>query len=351
MVLKSMEINMDNNKVSIIVPNYNTERYIEECLLSLINQTYKNCEIIIVDDCSTDKSIDICVSFEQRFSNVKLIKHKINKGIEQTRNDGINEASGEWIIFLDSDDTLELNAIELLLNINEFNNVDIIYFAFALVNNNEIFQEIHCKIESKKYNSFEFFNNLFSNIPISIISCIGNKLYRSSLIKKNNIAFDIKYKYNEDLVFAINMLQVANRIGYVDRALYKYLKRTDNSSSSYRPNMYQTMCISRLALKSFLVENNIYELKREYYQQYWLDLIYSSLVNEYQYNKKNFKNTYFTIIEDFHTKEMIDILIKVKMRLDYKLVLYCINKKLYKLLKFFLYLFSIYRNLKWGKIY
>ncbi len=111
-------------KVSIIVTVYNTEKYVEKCIISIINQTYKNTEIILIDGGSTDKTSEICQKYEIKHKNIRLI-HKENEGVSAARNRGIEEATGEYILFIDGDDWIEKNTVEVLVELEEKNRADI----------------------------------------------------------------------------------------------------------------------------------------------------------------------------------------------------------------------------------
>ena len=113
-------------KVSIIVPVYNVELYLRECLDSIINQTLKDIEIICVDDCSTDNSYIILDEYSKKDSRIKLLKHNVNKGLGPARNTGINVAQGEYIGFIDSDDYISLDYFENLYNTAKKYNSDIV---------------------------------------------------------------------------------------------------------------------------------------------------------------------------------------------------------------------------------
>lgn len=112
------------NKVSVIVTVYNTEKYVEECIVSLINQTYKNIEIILIDGGSIDNTPEICRKYESKYKNIRLV-HKENEGVSAARNRGITEATGDYIFFVDGDDWIENNTIETLVWLEEENKADI----------------------------------------------------------------------------------------------------------------------------------------------------------------------------------------------------------------------------------
>ena len=121
------------SKVSIVVPIFNIEEYLEDCIKSIINQTYKNLEIILINDGSTDCSLKICKKFKKLDKRIVLID-KDNTGVSNTRNIGINSATGDYITFVDSDDWLELDAIENMVKLAYTQNCDIIRTNFTLVN-------------------------------------------------------------------------------------------------------------------------------------------------------------------------------------------------------------------------
>ena len=122
--------------VSIIVPVYNVEKYIEECIDSLINQTYKDIEVILVDDGSTDASGEICDRYAQKDSRVKVY-HNENDGPSKARNFGLDKATGEFVTFVDSDDWIESEAIELLISVIE-DDIDVIFFNLREVNSTNV---------------------------------------------------------------------------------------------------------------------------------------------------------------------------------------------------------------------
>ena len=119
-------MNKQQPKVSICVPVYNVEQYISRCLDSLINQTYDNIEIIVIDDCSPDHSITIAAEYALIDDRIRILKHPVNKGLMRSRQTGYLNATGDFITFCDSDDELPLNAIEVLCKVAENTNADII---------------------------------------------------------------------------------------------------------------------------------------------------------------------------------------------------------------------------------
>ena len=141
-------------KVSVIVPIYNAEMYIDKCIQSIINQTLRDIEIILVDDGSTDRSFEISNKYAKKDERIKIIKQK-NKGVGAARNYGVSIATGKFITFIDSDDFVEIDMLEILYNAAINNNCDIIFSGIKIINNNDI--EYKFTSNSKIYTKQEVF--------------------------------------------------------------------------------------------------------------------------------------------------------------------------------------------------
>ena len=221
-----------NKLISIIVPLYNTDKYFEDCIKSIINQTYKNIEIIIINDGSTDNSLNIAKKYETIDNRIKLID-KENTGVSDTRNIGIEKSKGEYIIFIDSDDWVEQNTIEEMFNCVINNNVDVArcnakrYVSSEKYIVNKIPQNIlNKKIDLGKNKSL--LNYLFNRK--NNINCYSPLL----LMKKSVIPkFNIKLFCMEDVPFYIELLINSNSIYLIDDELYNYRYNENSSSKEY----------------------------------------------------------------------------------------------------------------------
>ena len=208
--------------ISIIVPIYNSEKYLNKCIDSLINQTEKNIEIILVNDGSTDNSEEIIKEYKDK--RIKYYKNK-NQGIGKTRNFGIEQATGSYIMFVDSDDYIEKNACEKMYNKAVNENLDVVLCDFYKEYDNGNIEEIHT-------NSFN--NSSLKENPniITDYLCPWAKIYDRKLIIDNNIKFVENLKY-EDAPFVIKALCTAKKIGKIDECLNYYLIH-DNSETTVR---------------------------------------------------------------------------------------------------------------------
>ncbi len=212
---------MINPLVSIIVPVYNVEKYLAECLDSLVNQTYSNIKIICIDDGSTDNSPKILDQYKKRYSKIKTITTE-NRGQAAARNLGLKEASGDFIMFVDSDDWIAVDAIETAFNKGFFDNVKVDAVCFGL-------QQVKNGIKSphREY-SFEGVQLVDEVLALKVSPEPVAKLYRSSFLHQNKITFPEGLWY-EDVTFYWHCISCVNEIGLMKEVYYNYRKRDDST--------------------------------------------------------------------------------------------------------------------------
>lgn len=215
---------MLNNKISIIVPVYNAEQYIERCIKSILNQKYKNIEIIIVDDASNDSTKVICKKIKNIDSRIKLISKQKNEGVSSARNLGIENATGEFITFVDSDDYVANEIYEVLQrNINDYK-CDLSVCGIIKDDKDDKSNIEDIKIIDKD----KFYNNVLQNNGAK--GYVFNKLFKTDIIKKNNIKFNTNIYICEDLLFVCEYVKFCDRISISTNKLYYYIK---NFNSAY----------------------------------------------------------------------------------------------------------------------
>ncbi|WP_165043905.1 glycosyltransferase family 2 protein [Dysgonomonas sp. ZJ709] len=228
--------------VSIIIPVYNVEPYLEECILSLLNQTYANTELLFINDASTDKSLGILEQYHLIDNRISIINLKENKGPGYARNIGIENAHGEYILFVDSDDYIDINIVSNLTNCLKLKRMDILIF------NGVSFEEKdHKQAEHKYFNLQEGYfkdGKIKPDYRILLADCHSPclKAYHSSLFKDPNIRFPPSI-YGEDVEFWIRCLLQVKRISYVDFIGYhrRYRKGSIMTSGSLK-NIRDRMC-------------------------------------------------------------------------------------------------------------
>ena len=210
--------------VSIIVPVYNSEKYLKKCIESIINQTYKNLEILLINDGSKDKSKEICIEFND--SRIKFID-KENEGVSTSRNIGLESAEGKYIAFVDSDDYIEKKYIEKLLKVLKAQNADCVICGY-----NRIYENKTEKITKEKeliLNKEEFLKTIL-NVQNGTGFCWG-KLWKAEIIK--NIQFDPKVFIGEDALFCMMSCKNINKIYILNEALYNYRFNENSAVRKY----------------------------------------------------------------------------------------------------------------------
>lgn len=205
---------MQEQLVSIIVPVYNSQRTIERCLTSILEQTYRNLEIIVVDDGSTDNSVQIINKYKVD-GRIHLVSKK-NGGVSSARNTGLSIAKGDFIQFVDSDDYLSSNMTERLVTLITTNNCDLVICGYKYINGN---RELH--LPKQLYYGTDVIKNAFLRLwETTYINIPWNKLYRRALCK--DISFPLEVTLGEDLIFNIQYLKKCQRVFVSDELLYNY---------------------------------------------------------------------------------------------------------------------------------
>lgn len=212
------------SKISIIVPVYNVEQYLNKCMDSIINQTFKDIEIICINDGSTDNSLEILKEYVKIDNRIILIDQK-NGGLSDARNSGLKIATSPYIMFVDSDDWLELNACEILYNAMTSNNCDLVAFKINIhyVENEKMKQKDEKNINKNTKGLIEITNNNFQSANFYAWS----KIYKKEIINKYQIDFPFGLHY-EDSPFSWKYFSVSKNILFIEDKLYNYLRRPES---------------------------------------------------------------------------------------------------------------------------
>ncbi len=220
--------------VSVIIPVYNTEDYLRQCLSSILNQDYKNIEIIIVNDGSTDKSIEICKEFATTDKGILIVDSE-NMGAASARNKGLEKASGDYVVFMDSDDWVEPEYVKRLYMEIEEKRTDLVIGGRAAYKDGLIEKVIYPGDFLSKIYSAEEMRNEFIMHYLEDFRLGGNfaKIYKRSIIKNSSIRFNENITINEDILFNIEYLLNSKSIGIINTADYVYRQREGSLTSSY----------------------------------------------------------------------------------------------------------------------
>lgn len=219
---------------SIIIPVYNSEKYIDVCINSILNQSLGDFEVLIIDDGSTDESSSIIEQYSLQDNRIKLYLQQ-NSGPGIARNLGIKYAVGEYVLFLDSDDYLQIDALERLFNWVKCNNCDFLFYGF--VQESEDGKELSrtCFTEFSNYPKKELIKLMtIGKLPFGAFHLIKN-----SIIKDNNCLYSNKVKQNEELIFKLNLLLHSKVIDFIDYTPYHYIKHPVSLSKSVINNPFK----------------------------------------------------------------------------------------------------------------
>lgn len=219
-------------KISIIVPVYNVEKYLEECLESIINQTYSNIEIIIINDGSTDNSKFICETYKRKDNRIELLNKK-NGGLSSARNMGLLYSTGEYVLFIDSDDYIRLDMCEILVKHIIETGADIIWFNYYNLDNKNNIKYNNLVKEYKLYNELNrvFWKDLLYKYKLNEV--VWNKIYKRNIIP-NKVFFE--GKIHEDTFAFIQILKNATKIKMIKESLYYYRSNRKNSIMHIKNN-------------------------------------------------------------------------------------------------------------------
>lgn len=243
---------MNNFLISVIIPIYNTEKYLEDCIKSVVNQSYENLDIILVNDGSTDKSKEICEKYAEKDSRIRLINQS-NMGAAMAKNAGLNNIKGDLFMILDSDDLLQKNNIEILYDCMQKEKSDIIEACYTTIYKEFKNIDIHQNSKKENFNTENALKELI--ISRKFHQTPWNKLYKTELLK--DIRFP-KDKYIDDEYWTYKLFANAKRITWINEVLYYYRQHEESTMG------------------------RMYSIKR-------LDAV-DALYDRYKFMKKNFPN-------------------------------------------------------------
>lgn len=306
--------------VSIIIPIYNAENNLRKCIDSAVNQKNIDKEVILVNDGSRDNSGRICDEYTQRYSFVKVI-HTPNLGVSTARNTGMKFSESEYIIFLDSDDELELNMASKILNYSRENQLDFAMGSYKkmYLNNGTVYRVSNVLCDKFTGNIKEFLSRIDNYLFKPLLQGPCWKLFKTDIINEHKLEFPENMTYGEDACFVYDYLQYVKKAGTLPDILYRYNRhnKIESLSSTYRYDKLEinvfliTKLIKLFDLHNVDKKNTVSTLILNYYISY-LDEVYK--------NKELFsKNDVIAIIEKSNK-----LVVPILDRNSYK------GKKLYK---------------------
>lgn len=252
----------NRQKVSIIIPIYNAESYLERCIKSVIGQSYNNIEVILINDGSSDHSGEVCKKYASIDNRIIYISQK-NAGPSIARNKGLELCTGEYIQFVDSDDVLSEKMTETLVS-SMNKNADLVICGYRMLyldfdkEKSKTVISPNIGINNKK----EFMENFVNLYKYDLINPLWNKLYLADTIRNGSILFNPIIKMGEDLMFNIKYIELCNRINIIDEVLYNYLAIEPGSlTRTYKVDFFKVQKLLYSNVKSLMDKNSISTFK------------------------------------------------------------------------------------------
>lgn len=277
--------------ISVIIPVYNAEPYLNRCIDSVLASTYRDFEIILVNDGSTDRSPDICRAYEENDSRVIFLSQE-NQGVSAARNHGIRKARGEWLVFLDSDDFISDDFLELAAR-PEYRQTDLILFQFALhasrdSNASKDSGRAHNSCRQNPESSatpphyfqgedmLRFLRRILVPSPLEEGGTLDfrtpcARAYRKSILEEYSIRFSPDIRVGEDLLFNLEYQLKAKSCVFLPRDVYFYALRGDSSSHHFNPELHENHALLLQAVRDVLDKNGMYASLEPYFYSYALE--------------------------------------------------------------------------------
>lgn len=269
--------------ISVIIPVYNVERYLDECIRSVVNQTYTDWECLLVDDGSTDGSGDICDEWARRCERIRVI-HQKNGGVSKARNKGVEESCGEYIVFVDSDDTIGTEHLWRLTNAAD---ADLVVSGLRQIYQNGQTDEMKPNTNKKfVLNRDSLIDFVDLNDKFLLYGPVA-KLYKTNILKEHAVRFPVGCNYGEDLQFNLQYLECVKTIAQVDNVSYFYRRGTETLSTKVRPNQFFQDYEQWQMLRAFYEKRDLWlQPSKEFlYKRLW-GIVYDGIFSTETSNKK-----------------------------------------------------------------
>ena len=332
---------MDKDGVSVIVPVYNGEEYLKECLESIINQTFKPIEIIIVNDGSYDNSLEIIKEYMKIDNRIKLV-NKENGGLAAARNSGIKEAKCKYILFVDADDFIDKNTIKYLYDKAEREELDVVIFDMFIYYNNEnkkLYKDIDIP-DNKIKDNIEYLIDFFLGKGIG---SVANKLWKTELYHSNSILYPENISYGEDSSTMPRLISKAKRIGKINKPLYYYRQNEKSMTHKKDKRIYEYILAYNIVI-DYLKRDEFEKLKK-YKFTFKYNLVYRHLEDVFFWSKivkenKDYNKVYHEFKKDIKNKDNIYIKDSTKLSIINSIIVkaYKINFFIGEFVKYNIYI-------------
>lgn len=357
-----MQVNenlLNNNPFfSIVLPIYGVEKYLDRCINSIVDQEFKNYEIILVDDGSKDKCPEICERWKSKDERIKVI-HKENEGLGLARNSGLDIAEGKYVLFIDSDDYILPGLLSELYKKIVHKNSDIIFYGFERIDSKG-----KCVLKSiprpdKKYYSGnenirknllpDFFSrNPYTGESKNLRISAWNCCISIDFLRKNKMKFVSERKYIcEDVYFYLEIFDYINSVEFIDKVYYCYCQNSGSLTFSYKENRYERLKNFYMKADELIKEKKyVNDVAIRIHAQFignTIGCLKMEAANGIKKNKSMAKKKIISICEDMYFKECVNKYPNNALPYKWKIIFSCINKRRYNTLMILL-LFQYMRN-------
>lgn len=280
---------MSSKLISIIIPVYNCEKYLEGTLKSILNQDTKGIEIILINDCSPDNSAAICSKYSKKHENIKFIDLEKNSGVSHARNVGIKESIGKYLLFIDSDDTVTSDSLKIYKDILETQDCDILVTGSNILENGNICETRRIGKDiflTNKEEIKEFLKHF--NVPDKdrVLHVVWNKVYSAKIIKTNKLYFNEDIDLGEDFLFNCAYFKYINSYRETTACTYNYVRRdSGNLTTKFRTNILERRKLMYSTWISLYEYYNIYDKEiAEFFEEVEGFLMYNCLFSVFSPN-------------------------------------------------------------------
>lgn len=320
-----MEIDRSSKKelISIIMPVYQAKNWLEDSIYSVLRQTYENYELILVDDGSTDGSGDICDKMAASFQQIHVY-HQKNGGVSNARNNGLSHASGEYLMFLDCDDSICENTLEILAHKMKTVEADAVFFGFCRCNRSGLKENVVVDLKEGIYKDNEIKKAFMKFFDTNIANNIGTKLYKRECLRE--VRFDETANIYEDIRFCLAAVKGMQSIYFLDKCLYNYEYKNENSLyTTYKSGYYLNFCKCMNELYHWMYGTEGFEY---WYANRYMLGIKGAIVNAKKH-KSTFKQEFYKICDSEEMKRAKKVLqknnykdISVKTKIQFFMIWY-----------------------------
>ena len=323
-------------KLSVIVPVYNCDKHLPKCIDSILSQSFKDFELILVNDGSKDNSLRVCELNAEKDSRVKVI-NKANGGVSAARNEGLSKACGEYIVFIDADDYVGENFFKTAYETITKNSADLYISGHSkdFYKENQIsFSEVYTVCEPKKYTRRSLLSNWGMTFAHHYLFAPWAKFYKNSIIKENNIKFDHSLSLGEDLVYNIDYLKCIDSIYFDNKYFYHYCVRSENSLfTKFHGDYYESHLKMHNAIKALIEVNGCSSNTFRFWDNFYFSSLLSGIHESFKFSKQTDKTEKLNLLKKISSDKYVNSyslfhIIGIKNKIFYILL----KKKRYNLI-------------------